>query len=1099
MTVPSDVSKSGPYFGNGVTTAFNYDFKVVDETHLSVVVRDTVSGTQRTLVLNSDYTVTGVGNSGGGQIITTTAPTSNETLTILRNVPFTQDIDLENQGAYYAETVEDAFDLAVMRDQQLQEQLDRAVKLPVEADPSTLPGLVRDLIRVAASADEVDVVANNIADVVDVANNMPDVNTVAGIAEEISEIADEVNKAAGSAAASAAESKQWSEVSEQWATEAQQHVQSVTPSVVRFSGDGVSTQFDTGIAVIDELMTNVYVTGVYQQKNTYSVVDGIITFDSPPAAGIDNIEVMIGGNVSQAFAIPSNQTVTPAKTTWVFETVSDFKAAHVPPTAWGVEILGYYDAMDGGGARYKRVFAEPSHPGKLQSADGAWWELERGQQIRVEMFGAITGLNKANTTANDAAFANADAFMAAMGGGTVYVPGQFYCLTKLRWSPGVYFEGSGHGKWMPSFPTQPKTWEGTNLIGVASSKDYQVRGITSMKYAGGWREDPDTPGRFFKLTSFMNEDATGTTPATPRDMQVFAANKELDKDKGGLRRMRLVPWIGDDGISGYSDPGDMSLGDDLDIGLMVNSIDGARFEEVQIRGYWRVAGVAEICPDFDVWGRSENNVFINVSSQGYVGWMIRSGDRWRVLSSTANSLTIRWSEESYWPSSGQFDTNNQGIVTYTGITRAGNNLTFTGTSKDVSGTTEIRSPRRGTGFSTGRAIGCEAWALWHHSGLKAEDLGFPAPSKGTEISGYPMRGLHWFDYSSFGESSDSCNFFIHDCYDAEFIGGKWEIGRAIASPRAALGASTAEAPCGETRNLRLNVHWSGTIDTRMFTPRSVSDLQRQFNPLADINPNLLIKALPGQAVLIQKAGGQTFDVIDDVGAVQFRVTAAGNAIINGSVIVNGTNNRSYISTYTNEHSLELRTGTTTRLDMRADGTVAPGADNVQSLGSGGFRWSQVYAGTGTINTSDEREKQQIEAIPDEWLDAWGDVEWGRYKWNASVDIKGDGARWHVGLIAQRIRDAFAARGLDAFEIGLLCYDEWDEQAEISEPLFDADGNEVGRTIIRPHRPAGNRYGIRYEEALALEAAWQRREAARLRSEMKQIWDGIGKMKSQMSG
>jgi len=765
---------------------------------------------------------------------------------------------------------------------------------------------------------------------------------------------------------------------------------------------------------------------------------------------------------------------------FIFDAVADVQSANIPPILDFIRTAGYATAGDGGAALYKRVETEPTHPGKIQSADGAWWELVPYQQIRVEMFGAITGLNKANTTANDAAFANADAFMAAMGGGTVYVLGQFYCLTKLRWSPGVYFEGSGHGKWIPSFLNQTKTWEGTNLVGVASSKDYQVRGITSMKYAGGWREDPDTPGRFFRLTSFMNADASGTTPATPRDMQVFAANKELDKDKGGLRRMRLVPWIGDDGISGYSDPGNMSLGDDLDIGLMVNSIDGARFEEVQIRGYWRVAGIAQICPDFDVWGRSENNVFINVSSQGYVGWMIRSGDRWRVLSSTANSLTIRWSEESYWPSSGQIDTNNQGIVTYTGITRAGNNLTFTGTNKDVSGTTEIRSPMRGTGFSTGRAIGCEAWALWHHSGLKAEALGFPAPSKGTEISGYPMRGLHWFDYSSFGESSDSCNFFIHDCYDAEFIGGKWEIGRAIASPRAALGASTAEAPCGETRNLRLDVHWSGTIDTRMFTPRSVSDLQRQFNPLADINPNLLIKALPGQAVLIQKAGGQTFDVIDGAGAVQFRVTDAGNTIINGSVIVNGTNNRSYISTYTTEHSLELRTGTTTRLDMRADGTVAPGADNVQSLGSGGYRWSQVYAGTSTINTSDEREKQQVATIREKVLDAWGDVEWCEYRWNDAVDKKGDGARIHFGLIAQRVKEAFEKHGLDPFAYGLLCYDQWEDSET--------------KGIV-----SGDRFGIRYNEALAVEAAWQRREIERMKASLIQAVQELSERVAELEG
>jgi len=189
MTVPSDVNKSGPYFGNGVTTAFNYDFKVVDETHLSVVVRDTVSGVQRTLVLNSDYTVTGVGNSGGGQIITTTAPTSNETLTILRNIPFTQDVDLENQGAYYAETVESALDLMVMRDQQLAEELERSIKLPADADPSLLPIMTEGLHRLYQSVDAIDTVAASVDDVETVAANIADVNALGPVASDIADVA----------------------------------------------------------------------------------------------------------------------------------------------------------------------------------------------------------------------------------------------------------------------------------------------------------------------------------------------------------------------------------------------------------------------------------------------------------------------------------------------------------------------------------------------------------------------------------------------------------------------------------------------------------------------------------------------------------------------------------------------------------------------------------------------------------------------------------------------------------------------------------------------------------------------------------------------
>lgn len=147
---------------------------------------------------------------------------------------------------------------------------------------------------------------------------------------------------------------------------------------------------------------------------------------------------------------------------------------------------------------------------------------------------------------------------------------------------------------------------------------------------------------------------------------------------------------------------------------------------------------------------------------------------------------------------------------------------------------------------------------------------------------------------------------------------------------------------------------------------------------------------------------------------------------------------------------------------------AAGLDNTVNLGSGGQRFGTVFAATGTINTSDEREKEQIEGIPDEWLDAWADVNWVRFKWRDAVAEKGEEARWHIGLIAQQVRDAFAGHGIDAHKIGLLCYDEWEDS---------------------PHNDrikAGNRYGLRYEQCEAMEAAFQRRRMDRLEAALAAI-------------
>ena len=173
------------------------------------------------------------------------------------------------------------------------------------------------------------------------------------------------------------------------------------------------------------------------------------------------------------------------------------------------------------------------------------------------------------------------------------------------------------------------------------------------------------------------------------------------------------------------------------------------------------------------------------------------------------------------------------------------------------------------------------------------------------------------------------------------------------------------------------------------------------------------------------------------------------------------------------------------------GSLLPNLDHEGTLGNAVLKWKAVYATNGTIQTSDERAKAEISSIPDEWLDAWGDVDYTRFKMVDAVQKKGsDNARWHIGLIAQRVKEAFEARGLDAMKIGLLCYDEWEdiyEDIEVidSEAVMDEEGNiitpEVKHTETVHSRTAGNLYSIRYDEALAMEAAYMRREVERLKS------------------
>ena len=120
----------------------------------------------------------------------------------------------------------------------------------------------------------------------------------------------------------------------------------------------------------------------------------------------------------------------------------------------------------------------------------------------------------------------------------------------------------------------------------------------------------------------------------------------------------------------------------------------------------------------------------------------------------------------------------------------------------------------------------------------------------------------------------------------------------------------------------------------------------------------------------------------------------------------------------------------------------------------------MYAGTGTINTSDGRTKQDIQSISEaeNRVAVALKKQIRSFRFKDAVIEKGDSARVHFGVIAQDVAAEFVKEGLDPNKYGLFCYDEWEEQQEIW------DG--VKGVLIQQYIPAGNRFGIRYEELLA---------------------------------
>ncbi len=170
------------------------------------------------------------------------------------------------------------------------------------------------------------------------------------------------------------------------------------------------------------------------------------------------------------------------------------------------------------------------------------------------------------------------------------------------------------------------------------------------------------------------------------------------------------------------------------------------------------------------------------------------------------------------------------------------------------------------------------------------------------------------------------------------------------------------------------------------------------------------------------------------------------------------------------------------------------SDNDTDLGQSTARFDDIFATNGTIQTSDQNEKQQIASLTDAEITAAKAISklFKTFKWNFSVEAKGDNARKHTGHIAQEVQQAMTDAGLDAADYAFFCSDTWWETntevpaVEAREAVYDDDGNLVTEAIeaidaVKAHTrrdvyktaeeaPEGaterTRLGIRYAELLA---------------------------------
>ncbi|CAH5919812.1 hypothetical protein AI2916V1_4116 [Enterobacter cloacae] len=141
MSVPNQT----PYIiynANGLTTVFPFEFYIINSGDIQV----TINGT----VVTSGYSVTGVGNIGGGDVTFITPPTSGSVVMLERVVPTYRLTDYQDNGDLLADTVNKDFDRLWMAIQRSFIYLGLALRRPLLGGPFNAEGY-----RITGLADPV--------------------------------------------------------------------------------------------------------------------------------------------------------------------------------------------------------------------------------------------------------------------------------------------------------------------------------------------------------------------------------------------------------------------------------------------------------------------------------------------------------------------------------------------------------------------------------------------------------------------------------------------------------------------------------------------------------------------------------------------------------------------------------------------------------------------------------------------------------------------------------------------------------------------------------------------------------------------------------
>ena len=1112
MTV-STITIKNSYSGNGSATAFAYTFKIFASAELKVYIRTEADGTETLKTVTTHYTVSGIGDTGGGTVTFTAGnvPTSAQQVLLTRDSPLTQSTDYVENDPFPASSHEDALDKLTHQMQEQQEELDRSFKVSKTVTDLTSSEVVDDA---ATRASKILGFSTNGASFAyyDNASTDVEVSSIAGLTSA----ANKMIRYTGSGTADLIDFLDQDDMSGNSASAVPSQQSVVAYVAAQITAEDLDVTSDSGTIAIDlnsETLTVAGGTGLASAATSNTVT-----------LNIDSTVATLAGTQTL-----TNKTLTSPKindTTAITSTGAELNILDgVTSTAAELNIL---DGVTSTAAELNILDGVTSTAAELNILDGvtsttAELNILDGVTSTTAELNILDGVTATATELNLIDGVTATTAELNILDGVTSTAAELNILDGVTSTAAELniLDGAtvvvGEINALDIGATAIGTAVASKAIILDANKDYT--GVRNFTISGELDAATLDISGNIDVDGTTNLDAVDIDGAVQLDSTLTVGVNDTGYDVKLFGSTSGAYMLWDESADDLKLVGAAGL--TVATTALVTGVLTTTATQVATGGITSGSDIisdTDSTDDLGTTGVRWANLFVDaitatdqITATGFTGTLDGILGSGAAAAATVTTLTASstglvtgiLSLGSVGATGG-----TAGEVYFGGVggsvngfrihNKSGNALTFANASATLmtikdSGAVGVATTAPTEKLTVHGAIRSTAASADFTAGAPGVMMDSPNGAyarigtvSGTGTGGYVM-------------------FMENNGEKMRITGGKVGIGTTAPASLLHLSANQPELTLGWAANYSGQILFKeGTTLTGAITMHSPTDTvndvltgnQQDGNMVLGTGASgaageaLVLVTNGVQRMIFEGAGAVGIGVANptaafEVGGAQILLTQAGNTVL-GTTNTTGTvsgsvqalSNQSVRLGSTTSYPTEIVANNVVKLAVTVAGTVNPGSDNAQAFGAAGTRWTALYAVNGTIQTSDAREKTAVRSFSDAEITAAKLIskEIGIFQWLTAVDLKGaDAARLHTGLTVQKAVEIMTAQGLDPMAYGFICYDEWEDEfihhparAAVEEVVVDGviTVEAVEAQTEKPSvqtKTAGNRYSFRYDQ------------------------------------